>query len=161
MQIDWARLLKTVKIEEAQVPVYYSLYFLNELLGIGPPQSVLTALKPDFFRRRLHEHFVPEKQVLSLQPMPDYPHFGFYFLPLIKRVLPDFIVMGRRKDKILYLLRVLYPPEAWLRYQYNLNGDTKIAEYYLRHPLKIMRHYLNEVLYVLTVSRRRHPIEQS
>ncbi len=158
-EIDWARLIKTAKTEQAQVPVYYSLYFLDHLLGVRCPPDGLTALEPDYLRRRLHEHFVPAQAVLSLQPMP-YPHFGFYFVPLLKRVLPDFLVMGRRWEKILSLVRALCPPEPWLRHEYTLDGKTRIAKYYWRHLKKILRQYLNDIRYALCASRR-HATGQS
>jgi len=151
-QLDWERLLETVRIEEAQVGIYYSLHFLDQLLGVRVPRDVLTALRPDRFRRWWHERYLPEQKVLSLQPMPR-PDFSFYFIPLFKRLLPDLLVMGRRGDKLRYLLRLLLPPRTWLRDYYNLSDTPKIAVHYLLHPLKLMYHYLAEaVTTVLTTN---------
>jgi hypothetical protein len=105
---------------------------------------VLTALRPDRFRRWWHERYLPEEKVLSLQPMPR-PDFSFYFTPLFKRLLPDLLVMGRREDKLRYLLRLLLPPQAWLQDYYQLSDTPKIAVHYLLHPLKLTYHYLVEV----------------
>jgi hypothetical protein len=147
-QLDWERLLQTVRIEEAQVGVYYSLHFLDQLLGVSVPEDVLTALQPDRFRRWWHEHYLPEEKVLSLQPMWR-PDFSFYFIPLLKRLLPDLLVMGRRGDKLRYLLRLLLPPWAWLQHYYGLDDTKKVAMHYLLHPLKLMVHYLAEVVTTL------------
>jgi hypothetical protein len=143
-QLDWERLLETVRIEEAQVGLYYSLRFLDQLPGVSAPEDVLTALRPDRFRRWWHERYLPEEKVLSLQPMPR-PDFSFYFTPLFKRLLPDLLVMGRREDKLRYLLRLLLPPQAWLQDYYQLSDTPKIAVHYLLHPLKLTYHYLVEV----------------
>lgn len=144
-QLDWERLLQTVRIEEAQVGVYYSLHFLDQLLGVSVPEDVMAALQPDRFRRWWHERYLPEEKVLSLQPMWR-PDFSFYFIPLLKRLLPDLLVMGRRGDKLRYLLRLLLPPWAWLQHYYRLDDTKKAAMHYLLHPLKLTYHYLAEVV---------------
>jgi hypothetical protein len=147
-QINWERLLETVRIEEAQVGVYYTLYFLDKLLGIKVPEGMLNALRPDRFRCWWHERYLPEERVLSLQPMWR-PDFSFYFVPLLKRLLPDLLVMGRRGDKLRYLLRLLLPPWVWLQHYYQLDDTKKVAMHYLLHPLKLMVHYLAEVVTTL------------
>lgn len=144
-RLDWTQILATVRREEAQVPVYYSLYFLQQLLGVDPPADALAALRPDRFRRWWHERYLPERRVLTLEPMPR-PSFSFYFIPLLKRLLPDLLVMGRRRDKLRYLLRVLLPPPAWLRAYYRLADTRPVAPHYLLHPLKLLVHYLAEVV---------------
>ncbi len=147
-QLNWERLLETARIEEAQVGVYYTLYFLEQLLGLSAPAEVLAALRPDRFRRWWHEYYMPREKVLSLQPMWR-PDFSFYFMPLLKRLLPDLLVMGRRGEKLRCLWRLLLPPPAWLRYYYQLDDNQNVAIHYLLHPLKLMYHYLDEVMVTL------------
>jgi Uncharacterised nucleotidyltransferase len=144
-QLNWEQLVKTVRTEEVQVAVYYTCYFLDRLLGIQAPADALSALRPDPFRRWWHERYMPQRKVLSLQPMWR-PDFSFYFLPLFKRLLPDLLVMGRRREKLHYLLRLLLPPSAWLRYYYHLDKTQGVPLHYLLHPLKLMCHYLAEVV---------------
>jgi hypothetical protein len=143
-RLEWEQLLETVRVEEVQVPVYYTLHFLEKLLGIGAPEWVMRRLRPDRFRRWLHERYMPEEDVLSLQPMPR-PDFSFYFLPLFKRLVPDLLVMGRRADKLRYLLRLLAPPPAWLRDYYDLRLQDSVAPHYVLHPLKLGSHYAASV----------------
>ncbi len=144
-RLNWEQLVKTVRTEEVQVAAYYTLHFLDQLLGIQAPADVLSSLQPDPFRRWWHERYMPQKKVLSLQPMWR-PDFSFYFQPLFKRLLPDLLVMGRRREKIHYLLRLLLPPPAWLRYYYHLNETQGVALHYLLHPLKLIWHYLAEIV---------------
>lgn len=153
-QIDWDMVLATVRNEEAQVSVYYTLDILTRLLGVSAPRGVVAALRPDWFRRWLHEWFMPQEKLLSLQPMWR-PDFSFYFTPLLKRLLPDLLVMGRRRDKIRYLWRLLLPPRDWLRYYYQLGDTERIMLHYLLHPLKLAWHYLDEVTGVLVQSRSK------
>ena len=143
-EVDWERLIRTVRQEEAQVPVYYTLTYLDRLLGVRAPDAVLDAVRPDRFRRWLHERYMPDDQVVSLQPM-SYPAFSFYFLPMFNRLLPDLLVMGRRWDKLVCLARLLAPPPGWLREYYRLHPHQHVAPHYLLHPLKLAHHYLSEI----------------
>jgi hypothetical protein len=143
-QLDWARFVATVRAEEAQVGVYYSLLVLRELLGIAAPAWVCDAVRPGPLRRWAHERYMPLAGVLCLQPMWR-PDFSFYHLPLFKRMLPDLLVMGRRHEKLRYLARLVCPPPAWLRHYYRLDAHAPLALHYLLHPLKLLYHYATEV----------------
>jgi hypothetical protein len=139
-RLDWMRVVRTVRAEEAEVPVYYSLRLLHQLLGVSAPEWVIAKVRPDRVRRWLHERYMPEEKIQSLQPMPR-PDFSFYFIPLFKQMLPDLLVMGRRREKIRYLARLLVPPSAWLRYHYGLDDDEALSLHYVLHPLKLTYHY--------------------
>jgi hypothetical protein len=143
--VDWQQLVSITEQEGAKVPVYYSLHFLEKLLNIPVPPDVLSALKPDPFRRWAHNAFLPEEKVLSMQPMPR-PAFSFYFTPFLKRLLPDLLVMGRRPEKLRYLLRLLIPPRDWLVYYYSLDASTNVWVHYLLHPLKHACRLIEELL---------------
>lgn len=144
--LDWDRLCETVRDEDVQVGVYYSLHFLERLLGVGAPASVMAALRPDRFRRWWHERYQPEAKVLSLQPM-DTAHFSFYFRPFLRRLLPDLLVMGRRREKLHYLWRLLTPPRQWLVHHYALDpSPLKVWPHYLLHPLKFFFHIAIDVI---------------
>lgn len=138
-KLDWERMLETVRTEEAQVPVYYSLYFLERLLDISAPKDMLATLEPDRFRRWWHERYQPEERVLSLERIWPRPQFSFYFIPISERLLPDLLVMGRRPEKLRYLVRLLSPPRDWLIHYYSLNPSHVFIHYFL-HPLKIFHH---------------------
>jgi hypothetical protein len=148
---NWDRFIEIVRREQAQVATYYSLRLLDRLLGVRAPAAVLDAVKPDRFRRWWHEYYLPEAKVASLEPMPR-PDFSFYFLPLLKRLLPDLLVMGRRREKVGYLLRLLIPPAAWLQAYYRLDNRRAVAVHRVLHPVKLSTHYLAEIV-VATVGR--------
>jgi predicted nucleotidyltransferase len=150
--IDWGRFLETVRVEEAQVPVYYALDFLGKLLDVHPPQTVIDAVRPDRFRTWWHERLLPEARVLSWQPMW-WPDFSFYFTPLFKRLLPDLLVMGRRGEKLYCLFRLLSPSPEWLRHYYRVEEEQPGGVHYVLHPVKLFWHYLVEL--VDTVMGRR------
>ena len=143
--LAWDRVVETVRTEEAQVPVYYTLRLVERLLDVPAPAAVLEATRPDRLRRWWHERYLPERRLLSLEPMPR-PDFSFYFRPLFKRLLPDLLVMGRRRDKLAYLARLAVPPAPWLRYYYGLRDDQGLLRHYLLHPVKLFGQYLRSVL---------------
>ena len=68
------------------------------------------------------------------------PTLSFYFIPVFTRLIPDFLVMGRRKEKLRYLLRLLAPPREWLVYYYSLDPSQYVLIHYLLHPLKLLCH---------------------
>jgi hypothetical protein len=159
-ELDWERLLETVRVEEVQVPVYYTLHFLDRLLGVAAPQTVLARIRPDRFRRWLHERYLPERKVVSLEPMAR-PDFSFYFLPLFKRLLPDLLVMGRRAEKLHYLLRLLTPSPAWLRHYYQVGDGQSVAQHYVLHPLRLAGHYVASVATALSWLLHHNRIDES
>ena len=144
-ELNWEQVERTAHREEAEVGVYYTLFFLDKLLGVRVPDEVIEAVKPDAFRRWTHERLLPEDKVVSLQPMWR-PDFSFYFTPVLKRMLPDLLVMGRRVEKVRYLFRLLVPPRAWLRHYYRLEGSRGLWVHYLLHPLKLIWHLGEEVV---------------
>ncbi len=141
--IDWGRLFHIIETEAVSLPVYYSLYYLQLLLDVTVPPFVLDRLKPGRVLRWLHERYMPSEGVLSMQPMPR-ADFSFYFLPLYKRLIPDLLVMGRRREKLASLGYLLIPSRAWLRFYYRLDHEWQINLHYLLHPLKLLAVYLTE-----------------
>lgn len=156
-RLDWQRLCEIAKTEEAQVPVYYSLRLLDQLLDVPVPQAVLDSLRPDGLRRFFHEWYMPEAKVLTFEPM-HRADFSFYFYPFIKRLLPDFLVMGRRWEKLGCLVRFLLPPDVWLRFHYQLKPNQTVTHWYVLHVLIVLRNYIGEVF--LSIFRPRAIWEQ-
>lgn len=142
-RLDWDRVLDIVRVEDAQVSVYYGLRWVSLLLDIELPDGILDAVRPDRFRRWWHERYLPEAKVLSLEPMAQ-PSLSFYFQPLFRRLIPDLLIMGRRKDKLRYLAHLLFPPAKWLRYYYHIDTTRSVLPHYLLHPIKLVGHYLRD-----------------
>lgn len=147
-QLDWKSLLKIVAAEDIPQPVYYSLYYLDKLLGVSVPAFVLEALRPGRLLTRLHEHYMPEKNVLSMQPMR-HPDFSLYFIPLYQRLLPTLLLMGRRGDNLRVLSCLVLPPRAWLKSYYNLDSEFMVTLHYVLHPLRLMGAYMLETVAVM------------
>lgn len=143
-ELNWDQVVRTVRVEEAQTPVMYSLRYLEQLSGVAAPPTVMHAITPDRIRRRLHEYYLPDEQVLAFEPMPR-PDFSFYFQPVFKRLIPDLLVMGRRREKLQTLLRLAVPPAEWLRYYYAVPADAAIWPQFVLHPLKLTWHLIREI----------------
>ncbi len=153
-EVDWTQVVDTVRLEETQVPVYYTARLLAAMLCVAVSPEVLAQVRPDRFRRAVHEALMPERDLLALQPMWR-PDLSFYFLPLLKRLVPDLLVMGRRRDKLAYLARLLVPPSHWLRRYYSLSPSSPIWPHYILHPLKLAHHYLTELATAVRLRRLR------
>jgi hypothetical protein len=143
--LNWEQLIQAMCTEQAQVSVYYSLVLMGQMLDVHAPDWVLASARPDAFRRFWHEHYLPMAQVSAMKPI-EAPYFSFYFLPLLDRLLPDLLVMGRRTIKFYYLLRLLCPPPDWLRSYYQLNPTEHLLIHYLLHPAKLAVHYITEIV---------------
>ena len=143
--LDWSQISTLTRVEALEVPVYYSLHLLEKLLAVHVPADVLTALRPDAFRRWWHEYYLPEWGIASLDSN-SRPFTGFFFVPFLRRLLPDMLVMGRRREKFRCLLRLLIPPPSWLRAYYQLTDKQAVAPQYLLHPLKFLAHALAEIV---------------
>jgi hypothetical protein len=142
--VDWDQVMEIMRAEEAEVSTYYSLYYSQQMLDAPVPDWVLRATLPDRFRRLWHERLAPADRVMSLAPMW-HPDFSFYFQPLLKRLLPTLLVMGRRREQFHYLWRLLTPPPGWLRHYYHLPPDAMLWPHYFLHPAKLLAHYIVEI----------------
>ncbi len=151
--LDLDRLLQTARTEDATLPLYYTLLFLQRLLGSAVPAGLLDLTRPDRLRARLHEHYMPADKVLSMQPMHRYD-FSFYFIPLYQRLLPTLLVMGRRRENLSALARLLAPPAGWMRHYYRITQPLMLPANYLIHPLRLLLVYLRESLTVLAYRLR-------
>ncbi|MHB1295242.1 MAG: nucleotidyltransferase domain-containing protein [Anaerolineae bacterium] len=143
--LDWDQVVATVRTEEAQVPVYYSLCMVERHLGVSAPPQVLAAVKPDRFRLWAHERYLPSNSVLSEHPCWP-PFFSFYHTPFFRRLLPDLLVMGRRREKLHYLFRLLTPPRDWLMYYYDVRNPRLVWPHYVLNPIKLTIHIGEEVV---------------
>jgi hypothetical protein len=151
-EINWRRLIGIVETEEAQVQVYYTLSLLERLLGVRIPSFVLQQLRPDAFRRWVHDQLAPPGKILSLEPFP-YPYFSFYFVPVYRRLIPDLLVSGRRKEKLSYLLHLLAPSRAWLKYYYHLENTRWLWLHSILHPLRLLGVFIRETCDVVRRGR--------
>jgi hypothetical protein len=142
-RLDWARIVATTRAEALQVPLHFSLRILSLALDVHAPAEALAAVLPGTVRRWWHERYLPESAILDFGPVPR-PFTGFYFLPVRTRLLPDLLVMGRRREKLRCLLRLLAPSRSWLRAYYRLPHAGPVGHHHLLHPLKLLAHTLAE-----------------
>jgi hypothetical protein len=155
-RLNWEQITATVLREEVKVGVYYGLWYLSQLTGMLPPSGVLEALRPDWFRRWVHGHFMADGDVLSLQPMWR-PMFSFYPTPLFGRLLPDLLVMGRRADKVRYLLRMIVPPKEWLLHYYHIDPERWTWLHRLIHPVRLALRLAAEIVTPAQFRLRERP----
>ena len=129
-EIDWDLFLETVRIEEAQVPVYFSFRLVSQLYGLALPEELMDQLKPDSLRRWLHEHFF-KPTFLVVEDQEDEIPFSFKSTPWIKSTLLNLLLMSRRIEKIQYLVRLIFPSNEWIRQRYQVSYDKSLIPYYV------------------------------
>jgi len=140
-KLDWDYVVVTAREEDVHLCLYYSLLYLEKLLGVLVPPQVLARLRPGLYRRWLHDRLWPPKEVLGLQSRSQ-PGFSFYFIPVMTRLVPNLLLMGRTWEKAAYLLRLLVPPRAWMAHYY---GRPRVGYLYLTRPLRLFFYLLREL----------------
>jgi len=128
--LDWDAFLQSVRLEEAQVPVYYSFLLVGQLYGVSPPEPVMDQLKPGPFRRFWSECYMPWDEVRGFSSTEQL-RFSFKSTPWLRSTLMNLLVMGRRWDKLRYLLRLVFPTAEWLRQRYHLPPGRSAVPYYV------------------------------
>jgi hypothetical protein len=146
-QLDWDCLLATVRIEDACIEIYYSLWFLERMLGVGVPEGVLSLLRPNAFRRWWHHRLLPQDNVLSLQPIVQ-DALSSYLCPFLMRLISELLVMGRRRESIHHLFHLLAPPRAWLMEHYDLDA-SEVWFHALLRPFRFFYHAIADGLDVI------------
>ena len=139
-EINWGLFLNLVSLEEAQTPVYQSFSLVHHFYGAALPDWVLVKLKPDGFRRWWHQHFFTPKVTRPYDMQEEIP-FSFKSTPWFQSTFLNLMIMGRRPEKLHYLLRLLFPTPEWLRQRFNLPPDRNLLPYYLLRlilPPKLM-----------------------
>ncbi|MBW6474728.1 MAG: nucleotidyltransferase family protein [Anaerolineaceae bacterium] len=139
-EINWELFVNLVSLEEAQTPVYQSFSLINKLFGVALPDWVLAKLKPDGFRRWWHQHFFTPKVTRPFDMQEEIP-FSFKSTPWFQSTFLNLMIMGRRPEKLQYLLRLLLPTPEWLRQRFNLPPERSLWPYYILRlmlPPKLM-----------------------
>jgi hypothetical protein len=129
-EIDWDAFLRSVRLEEAQVPVYYSFLLVGQLYGVSAPAPVMAALKPDRFRRFWSGHYMAWDAVRTFSDTETL-RFSFKSTPWLRSTLMNLLVMGRRWDKLHYLFRLVFPTADWLQQRYHLPEGRSVLPYYV------------------------------
>jgi hypothetical protein len=123
------------KREGMSVPVYYSFFFCQTLLSVGPPAWVMAKLRPSALQRWVQNRLFPVDAVVSLK-MTNRATSDFHEVPESQELALSLIMTGRRWEKLIYLSRLLLPPTSWLRYFY-VEADVRLWRRRLAHAPKL------------------------
>lgn len=142
--LDWDFVVRTAKREGLSVFVYYSLTFLEQLLGVAAPPEVLRRLRPTPLQRRIHERFWPAAKVLGLEA-DEAVRCDFHEVPHATELLRNFVLVGRRLEKLRYLSRLLAPSSDWLGFYYGTTDPAVLARRRLMHGPKLIGQALTDL----------------
>lgn len=138
--IDWDRVYKTARAEKVLPSVFYTLKYVNELLGGDVPNDVLWSLRPSRIKSLVWQVFWPRPKVISFTG----PHEAA--LVFRKRfssiwLVPNLILTGRPAEKLGYFVRKLVPTPEFLRERYggNARRDSYFRLLFRRYLAFIMQ----------------------
>lgn len=146
--LDWEIILKTVNSEEAQVSIYYTLLLITRLFDLQPPDGILNTVKPNSFRCWWHDRYMPQELMMNLSIKKWIP-FSFKSRPFFSSAFLNILVMGRRKEKLQYLIRWIFPRKDWIINKYQVYSLRDIIRSYFIHFFKHIYRTILEILFFI------------
>jgi hypothetical protein len=142
--IDWTYVVTAARREGVGLFLYYSLYYLQRLLGVGPPAGIMAALRPNPLQAWIHDRLWPPREVLSVE-MSDRAVCDFHEVPDATELTLNFLLTGRRIEKLIYLGRLLVPSTEWLAYYYGTSDPATLRRRRLTHAPKLLATALGQL----------------
>jgi hypothetical protein len=156
-KIDWDFVVEAARREGVEIFLYYSLFYLNELLGVAAPVEVMAALRPNPVKAWIHDRLWPPADVLSTD-VHDRVLCDLHEVPEAVELLLNFVLTGRRKEKLAYIGRLLAPSSEWLAYYYGTTDAATLRRRYLVHAPKMVATALSQIADTLIHGVTRHPV---
>jgi hypothetical protein len=156
-RIDWDYVVRASREEGIGVFVYYSLHYVERLLGVGPPKGVLDNLRPGLIPAWLHDRLWPPAVVLTVG-VEDRVLCDFHEVPSGQELLLNLLLTGRRLEKLVYLARLLTPSSDWLARYYGVTDRATLRSRRLIHAPKMLLKAIRELVTVARDGVTRHPL---
>lgn len=103
-EIDWDHVYQLARGEGAMLSVYRCILFLRNLLHTPVPAAALEGRVPLVSARAVHAMLWPNRAVQNLQSRQQLRSVRFNPRLGMMGVVPSLVVMGRRREKLAYLL---------------------------------------------------------
>lgn len=156
-QLDWQHLVHAARTEGLGIFVYYSLTYLERLLGVASPGWVLDALRPSFLQAWVHDALCPPQAVLAVE-VTDRAVFDFHEVPEFTELVLNFVLTGRRWEKLTYLARLFAPSDEWLAYYYATTDPRILRRRRWTHGPSLLLKGLREALTTARHGAVRQPL---
>jgi len=137
-QLDWAYLIEAARREGVALSLYFSLVYLERLFAVKTPAGVLAALRPAFPQAWLHDRLWPPAAVCGLAMDETAVPCDFHEVPGLQELANNFVLTGRRLEKLVYLGRLLAPSADWLAYYYGTSDPARLRRFRLIHAPKLI-----------------------
>jgi hypothetical protein len=115
--IDWAKFEKKVCDLELKTAVYFSLFFAKKLLDTPIPKTVLTNLKPAWYRRKSIHYFI-KKAGLYNQKKKKFTKIGYILFNL------------SLYDSLRENIKAIFPPLDSLKIKYPITKKSQLPYFY-------------------------------
>jgi hypothetical protein len=155
--IDWDYVVASARDEGVGVSVYYSLLFLDRLLGVAAPRAVMAALRPAWVQSWLHDRLWPPSDILGVD-VRDRVLADFHEVPEAEELLWNLVLGGRRGEKLTYLGHLLLPPAAWLARFYGTTDPMALSRRRLVHAPKLLASTLAGMERTMRFGPARRPL---
>jgi hypothetical protein len=155
--LHWPYLVQAARTEGLGIFVYYSLLYLERLLDVAAPKWVLQALKPGALQAWVHDRLCPTQTVLEVE-VTDRAVFDFHEVPEATELVLNFVLTGRRREKLAYLLHLLAPSDEWLAYFYGTTDPRTLRRRRLLHAPQILSTAAGQLANAAVHGLTRHPV---
>lgn len=155
--IDWPDLVASARREGLGLLVYYSLHYLALLLGTIAPPWVMKALKPNALQAWVHDQLWPPAAVLAVE-VEDRALCDFHEVPDAQELFLNFLLTGRRWEKLVYLGHLLVPSSAWLSYYYGVGEAATLRRRRIAHAPRLLLKAMGELAKGMRHGLTRHPL---
>lgn len=156
-ELDWNYVVRAARTEGLNIFVYYSLRYLEQLLEVAAPRSVIEALKPGFIQAWVHNRLCPPQTVLEVE-VTDRAVFDFHEVPEATELALNFLLTGRRGEKLRYLAHLLAPSTEWLAYYYATSDPRVLRRRRLSHIPHMLTKAARELTGAAFKGMARHPV---
>jgi hypothetical protein len=155
--LDWGYLVRAAHTEGLAIFVHYSLRYLAALLGVVAPDWVLKALRPGPLQAWVHDRLCPPNSVLAVE-VADRAVFDFHEVPEATELVLNFLLTGRRREKLAYLARLIAPSDEWLAYYYATSDTHVLRRRRLAHAPRMIVNAAHELVHAALHGLTRHPV---
>jgi hypothetical protein len=155
--IDWDYVVRASREEGIGLFVYYSLHYVERVLGVAAPKRVLDDLRPGLGLASLHDRLWPPVAVIAVA-VEDRVACDFHEVPNGQELLLNLLLTGRRVEKLVYLARLLTPSSDWLAHYYRVTDRATLRSRRLVHAPKVLFTAIRDLANVAKDGVTRHPL---
>lgn len=128
-RIDWGRLRDRLRSQRLERPLFTILNTMKTIWDTPVPEDFLSDFETGMEKLYIIEALKDKKVLLR---------YILSNVRLLRRI-------GSIKSNIIFISRIFFPREDFMRHRYNLDKEVKLWRYYLIHPFAVLGKFMNGV----------------